>query len=144
MAITDEYFDNYETTVGKLLKILKYSADKTNLRKKLREDDAYRHLSPEDADVINTLINGNLKVDKNAKEIDMCKAIEDMIQDVRDEFAEAMAEKDDQLQMQKEQLLQKDQQLSQKDQQLSQQNQQLSQLTQQMLEMKETLRPLDT
>lgn len=89
-ALPDLKEENYETGLRELIGMLKRSRDKEGMRAYCRDnEERFRHMDEETYDVISVMLNhkklGELKaVVKTEKgEMDMCQAIEEMIEDGR-------------------------------------------------------------
>lgn len=76
--IAKEEFAKFKTELSIVLKYIKYSKDKKQLDTVLHEDEAFRRVTRQTAEVINTVTNSKLEFNEGKKSIDMCKAIEDM------------------------------------------------------------------
>ena len=66
---------------------IKYSEDRDALRQVIDSDMAFSHLNKDAADVLNVVTGSKLEYD-DEEEVDMCKAIKDMLADSRKEGRE--------------------------------------------------------
>lgn len=89
--IANEDFSKFKTELSVVLKYIKYSKDKTQLNAVLHEDEAFRKVTRQTAEVINTVTNSKLEFNNGEESIDMCKAIEDMRNDAVHEGATEIA-----------------------------------------------------
>jgi hypothetical protein len=64
---------------------IKYSKDKNKLNELLTGDEKFKSMDRNAAEVINTVTGSGLKLKDKEDTIDMCKAIEDMMNDSRSE-----------------------------------------------------------
>jgi hypothetical protein len=62
---------------------IKYSKDKNKLNELLTGDEKFKSMDRNAAEVINTVTGSGLKLKDKEDTIDMCKAIEDMMNDSR-------------------------------------------------------------
>lgn len=59
--ISEKDFDKFETTLAEVLQYIKHSGNKDKLDKVLDENKKFQHLDRESADLLNTVMNSNLK-----------------------------------------------------------------------------------
>lgn len=83
--IPDENFSKFQTELRIVLEYIKNSNDKEKLRKLVQENHAYRNVSKKTVDLVNTMTNSNLQYPEREENVDMCKAIEGMLEDSRQE-----------------------------------------------------------
>ena len=86
----DEDFEKFATELKQVFKYLKYSKDKEKLNVVMREDEVYKHISRRTAVLLNTVAGMKMKINRRKDEVNMCKAIEDMLEDARNEGREEM------------------------------------------------------
>ena len=86
----DEDFEKFATELKQVFKYLKYSKDKEKLNVVMREDEVYKHISKRTAVLLNTVAGMKMKINRKKDEVNMCKAIEDMLEDARNEGREEM------------------------------------------------------
>lgn len=91
--MNDEDFDKFDTELKQVFKYLKYSTDKEKLNAVVYEDEAYKHISRRTAVLLNTVAGTKLKFSRGKDEVDMCKAIADMIEDAKNEVREEINKK---------------------------------------------------
>ena len=77
-------FDKFATGLGRVLRYVKHSKDGAALARMVGEDDGYRRLDEESADLINELTGSRLRLEPREGAVDMCEAI----QQIRREAAE--------------------------------------------------------
>ena len=82
--ITPETLKLFSSSLGKVLGYIKYSDDKNKLVSYIKHSSDMK-LDVTAARVINTITKTKIDIPDNAKEIDMCKAIEDLINDSKAE-----------------------------------------------------------
>lgn len=82
--ITSEALKLFSSSLGKVLGYIKYSNDKDKLISYVKHSSDMK-LDITAARVINTITKTKIDIPVNAKEIDMCKAIEDLINDSKTE-----------------------------------------------------------
>jgi hypothetical protein len=80
--ITD--FSLFSTQLGQVLRAISASKDKDSLGM-IAKDKMYEHLDVETADLIKEFTTINFPIEEGAKEVNMCKAMEDLIAEGRTE-----------------------------------------------------------
>lgn len=83
--MTDEEIDQFQTNFREVMLFLKYSKDKAHLKKLISEDSHFRNIDSKTARVISTITGSELKLEYAEEEINMCQAIDEMIEDGREE-----------------------------------------------------------
>ncbi len=76
--LTDEELNKFSTSMREVIGYIKYSKNKDKLLEFLRTD-AHRSIEMNAARVIKTITNTPIEVSEESEEIEMCKAIEDLI-----------------------------------------------------------------
>ncbi|MCC8130191.1 MAG: Rpn family recombination-promoting nuclease/putative transposase [Ruminococcus sp.] len=79
--MTDEDFEKFSTSMGKVLKFMKNSADKSGMQELMENDDAYKSIDRKAARVLKECANISLDIDSNEEVVDMCKAWSDARED---------------------------------------------------------------
>ena len=82
-AATEEELEKFETDLKYVMTYVRYSDDKNKLMNYARENDIV--LNIESVTIINALTNSNLKIEEGKDEVQMCKALDDLIEDGRNE-----------------------------------------------------------
>ena len=80
-SIPDEDFEKFHTELKQALKYVKYSSNKELLKKMVEEDESFKHLSWETANMINQVTGSKMKLRRNKGEVNVCKAIEGLMED---------------------------------------------------------------
>lgn len=81
--LNDADFQKFQTTLGPVLQFIKHSKEKETLEL-LIQDDAFKTLDRTAAMVINSCTNAKIKLqDTDEEEINMCQAIDEMIEEGR-------------------------------------------------------------
>lgn len=85
-----ENFEQFSTELGFCLRYIRFSTNKTKLKELLKEfAEVYSSFDKESGDLIQVVTNTKLpKEAKKEEAVDMCKAIDDMMEDARMEEAE--------------------------------------------------------
>ena len=78
----DADFSKFRTSLGPVLKFIKYSKEKNKIKQLLTED-AYKHLDCMAAKVLRSCTHIKLELDEKKEEINMCQAIDELIEDGR-------------------------------------------------------------
>ena len=76
--LTEEQLDQFSTSLKEVMGYIKYSKNKEQLLKFL-QTDTHRSIEMNAVRVIKTITNTPIKVSEEEEEIEMCKAIEDLI-----------------------------------------------------------------
>lgn len=92
----DADFDKFQTSLGSVLKFIKYSKEKDKM-KQLLNDDAYKHMDYMAARVIDSCTHIKLELDEESEEVDMCQAIDEIIQERIEEERENMCQAIDEI-----------------------------------------------
>lgn len=90
-AIPNEDFEKFNTTLRDVLAFIKYSDDRDKLKNLLDSDTGFQRLGRKEIDVLNTCVNANLVMDTNEEVADVCKAIQDMIEEATEKVVEEAA-----------------------------------------------------
>jgi hypothetical protein len=91
--MSNEEIDKFKTNLREVMLFIKYSKDKNKLNELLTGDEKFKSMDRNAAEVINTVTGSGLKLKDKEDTIDMCKAIEDMMNDSRSEgHSEGLAE----------------------------------------------------
>ncbi len=75
--MTDEDFEKFSTSMGKVLKFMKLSSDEHGMQELMETDDAYKSMDRKAVRVLKECANISLDIDSNEEVIDMCKAWSD-------------------------------------------------------------------
>ncbi len=94
--MADAEFDKFQTSLGPVLKFIKYSKEKDKM-KQLLQDNTYRHLDTMAARVINSCTHAKLELAEEMEEIDMCQAIDEIIQERVEEERNSMCQAIDEM-----------------------------------------------
>ena len=106
-TFSPEKFSGFRTELQPLMKYIKYSDDQYALMKMMNTDAAFHHMEARLVDIINRVTGSKIPYNKKQEEINVCKAIEDMIHD-------AVQQKDTELQRKQTEIQQKQTELQQK------------------------------
>ena len=71
--VDDEDFDRFVTHLGKALKYIKHSRRREDLERMIREDEAYRRLDRDSAELVNTVTGSGLVIPQGEEKVDMCQ-----------------------------------------------------------------------
>ena len=82
-SATAEELERFETDLKYVMTYVRYSDDKNKLMNYARENDIV--LNIESVTIINALTNSNLNIEEGKDEGQMCKALDDLIEDGRNE-----------------------------------------------------------
>jgi hypothetical protein len=80
-SLSDEEINKFSTNLREVLLFIKYSKDKKKLTELLTQDSKFKSVDRKAARVMNTVTNLKLKVEEKEGAMDMCQAIEEMIND---------------------------------------------------------------
>lgn len=85
-------FDRFQSDLGKVMKYISVADQKAGYRE-ASQDEKYRMLNRESAEVLNACIDAKITFDTEQEVVDMCKAVESFIQEGKAEgLAEGKAE----------------------------------------------------
>ena len=79
--LSDEELSLFQSSLREVLAFIKYSEDKEKLQELVDTNPNYAELDRLAMQVINECTNAQLKVDRKKKEVNMCKALDDMRQE---------------------------------------------------------------
>lgn len=82
-GITDEELEKFSSSLREVLSYIKYSKDKKKLSKLLQDNPRMR-MEVNAARVIQTITNTKMKIQKGSKVIDVCRAIDDMLEESKE------------------------------------------------------------
>ena len=86
--IQKDDFSKFRTELGIALKYIKYSDDGKELLRAAKEDPAFQNVSKATVDLINDMTNSKLVYPEGKEEVDVCKAIQELIEEGRRETEE--------------------------------------------------------
>ena len=84
-SIRDKDFEKFHSKMNQVFKYIKYSKNKAVLRKLVEEDEMYRTMDRETAELINVVTNSKLEFQEEGEVVDMCQAIREIEEDARQE-----------------------------------------------------------
>ena len=87
-AMSEDEIEKFHTDFRQVMKFIKYSRDKNELRNMLNQDKSFETVDRDTANVINVVTKSKLKISGKEKSIDMCKAVNDLIEEGREEGRE--------------------------------------------------------
>ena len=73
-----EDFDKFETDLGKVFEILKYSENKNKMEQIIKNDPRYQSMENDSVRLINIMANTNFEINKKEEQTNMCKAMEEI------------------------------------------------------------------
>ena len=83
-SIPEEDFDKFQTEIRQVLKLIKHSKDKKDISETVR-GKGYEKVSKDTANLLSTILEMDLKIDESEENVNMCKAVEDMLADAKAE-----------------------------------------------------------
>ncbi|WP_037325523.1 Rpn family recombination-promoting nuclease/putative transposase [Anaerovibrio sp. RM50] len=81
--MSDDKLDFFKSDLREVLKFIKYSKDKQRIHDLVDNNPKFKSLNREAVQTISVCANVDFKIPEGEEQIDMCKAIEDMKEDVR-------------------------------------------------------------
>ena len=81
MAMESEDFDKLHSSLREVLHCIKVQKDKQEMRELLQTDDRFARLDRDAAMVIRTMTNTTFKIDDHSEVVNMCEAIQGLIND---------------------------------------------------------------
>ena len=81
MAMESEDFDKLHSSLREVLHCIKVQKDKQEMRELLQTDDRFARLDRDAAMVIRTMTNTKFKIDDHSEVVNMCEAIQGLIND---------------------------------------------------------------
>ena len=85
VLMSDAELDTFKSDLKEVLKFIKHSADKVELKKLLDENEKYQKLDRLAAQTISTCSGVDFNIPVGKGEVNVCKAIEDMKEEARNE-----------------------------------------------------------
>ena len=76
-------FDKFRSELREVLMYIKHSDDKEGLRKLLQEEKKFTSLSRDAVSLLNAVTKTGIKYNEDEEEVNVCKAIEDMMNDAK-------------------------------------------------------------
>ncbi|MCD8302634.1 MAG: Rpn family recombination-promoting nuclease/putative transposase, partial [Prevotellaceae bacterium] len=86
--LSDEDLDTFKSRLDLTLKVIKYANDKEKLAEIMASDERFNHLQRDEVRVLNVCANMGLKEPKKGGTLDMCKAVQDMIDEASEKAVE--------------------------------------------------------
>lgn len=86
-TMSEEEIDKLHSSLREVMLYIKHSKDKEKLTAMVREDERFKNLDRKAVEVINTVTNTRMKFgddEDDEEECDMCKAIDDLCEEVRE------------------------------------------------------------
>ena len=81
-----EDFSKFHTQLGAVLEVLKVMEDREAMAELMREkSDVYEHLPRDAAELLRTFAKIDMEIEEDEEEIDMCRAIDEMMAEAREE-----------------------------------------------------------
>ncbi len=87
-SVSEKDFDKFQTELKQVLKLIKHSKDKEDLTRTVNGEE-YQSVSPYSANLMSAILGFKFKFKKRKGNVNMCKAVEDMLADAK---AEGIAE----------------------------------------------------
>ena len=85
-----EDFSKFHTELGAVLEVLKVMEDREAMAELMREkSDVYEHLPRDAAELLRTFAKIDMEIEEDEEEINMCRAIDEMMAEAREEGREA-------------------------------------------------------
>ncbi len=85
-----EDFSKFHTQLGAVLEVLKVMEDREEMAGLLREkSDVYEHLPRDAAELLRTFAKIDMEIEEEEEEVNMCRAIDEMMAEAREEGREA-------------------------------------------------------
>jgi len=84
-GLSDAELTEFHTDLRQIMTYIKYSDNKDKLLEVTSEDEKFSHLSRQATDVLNTVTGSKLHYRDDEEEINVCKAIRDLVEDGRQE-----------------------------------------------------------
>ena len=83
--LADEEIDLFTTEMREVVRAVNCSNDKERYRKAVVEDARFKRIHRDTAQLINTVTNLKLEIENEKEEVNMCKAMEELMEDSRAE-----------------------------------------------------------
>ena len=92
VEMTDEQVEMFKTDLRAVVKFVRAGTDKAKMNKLLAEEPVYRAMARDAAALISVVTNTPIKIDEKEENVDMCLAIQAMVDDARKETREEARE----------------------------------------------------
>lgn len=92
-SIDDAEFVRFSSNLREVMAFIKYSSDRQMIDRLITEDEGFSRLDREAVDVLNVCVNAKIEVAENEEVVDVCKAIQDMIDEATEKAVEEAVEK---------------------------------------------------
>ena len=86
--IDENNINKFNSELRTILKYIKYSKRKTELREVMSKDDKFNEMSNDSVKLLNAVTKTKIKTNEEEGVVDMCKAIDDMMKDAKLEGVE--------------------------------------------------------
>lgn len=85
----DEEIDRFQTDLREVIYFIKYSKDKKKLMEIMQKNPNYQNMGIKAARVINAITDIGIRMKENEERVNMCKGMQDLLEDARNEGWEA-------------------------------------------------------
>ena len=79
--MSEDEIKKFQSSLREVMLYIKYSKDKEQLKKVTHENEGFHHMERQAAEVLNVTTNSKIKFPENEEAVDMCKAIQDMMEE---------------------------------------------------------------
>ena len=84
-GLSEEDLDKFHTEFRNVMKFIKYSDNKNALRNILEDDESFKSVSRDTANLINVVTKSHFKITEDEEVVDMCKAMMEIIEESKAE-----------------------------------------------------------
>ncbi len=92
-GLSDSEIDEFQSNMREIMRYIKYSKDKKKLHSVIGTELRFKCVERDAAEIINAATGSNMKIDKGKESVDVCIAIQGMMEDSRIEGAITFAQK---------------------------------------------------
>ena len=85
--MSDEEIDQFQTSLREVMLFIKHSKDKTKLNEMVQKDDRFKRMDRSAARVVSSVTGVEFKENEEEKEVNMCQALKEMMEEGRQEGA---------------------------------------------------------
>ena len=80
-ALSDHEIDGFQTNLREIMRYIKYSKDKKKLQQVINSENRFKSVEREAMEIMNAATNSKMKFTKGEEMVDVCVAIQGMMED---------------------------------------------------------------
>lgn len=82
-GLSDSEIDGFQSNMREIMRYIKYSKDKKRLYSVVSTEQRFKYVEREAVEIINAVTGSNMRIDRGKESVDVCIAIQGMLEDSR-------------------------------------------------------------